>query len=146
MAVTVEQAAQNALRTWVASKLPDVSVSSRWPDASRPLPEKAVSILRVGNRRDELLDPRIVGTEDIHAALSPRVSPTLAVDLTTTLAALVAAQASYVAHAASTSVHQAADTVNLVTQPVPFDLPSGILAANELRSLVPAHEASTVAH
>ena len=44
MAVSVEQAAANALGRWLASQLPpaEVTVDTRWPEASVDVPAKAV--------------------------------------------------------------------------------------------------------
>lgn len=48
----VEQAACDALRTFLAAEFTDVQVTGRWPAADKNLPAKAISILRVGQRRE----------------------------------------------------------------------------------------------
>lgn len=63
MAVTVQQAAVNALRAWLASELPDAVVFDRWPAPERELPPKAVTILLAGKARDDItIGQRIVKT------------------------------------------------------------------------------------
>ena len=58
--VSVEQAAANALATWLQTGLgADVVVSQRWPEASKSLPgpptyKGAVTVLLAGDRQDEL--------------------------------------------------------------------------------------------
>ncbi len=65
MKVTVEQAAVNALGRWLTTSLgSDVVVSTQWPEPSKRLPPKAVTILRAGSPDEEPLDPIIVGRVD----------------------------------------------------------------------------------
>jgi hypothetical protein len=63
--VTVEQAAVNALGSWLRRALgPDVAVSTKWPEPSTKLPPRAVTILRAGPPEDEPLDPIAVARLD----------------------------------------------------------------------------------
>jgi hypothetical protein len=48
----VEQAACDALQVFLAQQLTGVTVGSRWPAPDKPLPAKAVTITRVGARKD----------------------------------------------------------------------------------------------
>ena len=62
MNVSVEQAAINALAAWLARSLgSDTAVSTHWPEPSKKLPARAVTILRAGAPEEEPLDPIIVG-------------------------------------------------------------------------------------
>lgn len=56
MAVTIAQAACNALATYLSAQLSGVTVTGRWPAPGKPLPEKAVTILRTGEPQYEKLD------------------------------------------------------------------------------------------
>jgi hypothetical protein len=63
--VTVEQAAVNALGSWLGRCLGStVTVSPHWPEPTKKLPPKAVTILRAGPPEEEPLDPIIVGRQD----------------------------------------------------------------------------------
>ena len=63
--VTVEQAAINALGAWLARTLgAAVTISTQWPEPTKKLPAKAVTILRAGPPEEEPLDPIIVGRAD----------------------------------------------------------------------------------
>jgi hypothetical protein len=53
--ISVEQAAQTALKTWIASQLSGVTIFDHWPDM-QDLPARAISILRAGTREDEFVD------------------------------------------------------------------------------------------
>lgn len=53
---SVEQAACDALKVFLAAEFPGVAVSQRWPAADKPLPSKAISILRIGARKDFEID------------------------------------------------------------------------------------------
>ncbi|MGH7297809.1 MAG: hypothetical protein ACRELB_22915 [Polyangiaceae bacterium] len=65
MKVTVEQAAVNALGQWLTGALGKaVTVSTTWPEPSKNLPAKAVTILRAGAPEEEPLDPIIVDRVD----------------------------------------------------------------------------------
>jgi hypothetical protein len=66
MAVTIQQAAVNALATWLTSQLTGgVTVATRWPSPDRPLPAKAVTILLAGARTDIRLDPEILSATNL---------------------------------------------------------------------------------
>lgn len=58
MIVTIQQASNNALAAYLATAMPDVSVTTRWPNPDKDLPEKAITILLAGTRRDEQMDLR----------------------------------------------------------------------------------------
>lgn len=63
--VSVEQAAVNALGSWLSRALgPGVVVSTRWPEPSKKLPERAITILRAGPPEGEPVDPIVVGRAD----------------------------------------------------------------------------------
>ena len=65
MKVTVEQAAVSALGAWLARCLgSSVAVSTQWPEPTKKLSAKAVTILRAGPAQSEPLDPVIVGRTD----------------------------------------------------------------------------------
>lgn len=66
--VTVQQAVQNSLQEWLATKLPEeVEVNDRWPDATPNMTAakgsdsrlKTISILRAGPRQDEPIQPEL---------------------------------------------------------------------------------------
>ena len=59
MAVTIQQAALNALQTWLTSELPDVTVRSEWPIEPQ-LPDQCISILPAGPPIDEQITMRHV--------------------------------------------------------------------------------------
>ncbi len=60
MAVSIEQAAANALAGWLSSALgPDVIVDQRWPDPEKPLPPRAVTVLLAGVHSDDYLQPEL---------------------------------------------------------------------------------------
>jgi hypothetical protein len=58
MIVSIQQAANNALVAYLAPLLSDVDVTSNWPSPDRELPEKAITVLTAGARRDQPLDPK----------------------------------------------------------------------------------------
>ncbi len=60
MAVTIQQAAANAFATWLQSKLPDVPVEPRWPAADKQKPEKSITVVAAGRRRDTPIDLRLL--------------------------------------------------------------------------------------
>jgi hypothetical protein len=79
MVVSVEQAAANALGRWLASQLPpaEVTVDTRWPEASVDMPAKAITILLAGPPEEEPLDPIVVAEAPIdatHAMFTWRIS------------------------------------------------------------------------
>jgi hypothetical protein len=70
--VSVEQAAVNALGSWLARALgPAVAISTKWPEPSKKLPDRAVTILRAGPPEGEPVDPIVVGRVDTgpHSAM-----------------------------------------------------------------------------
>lgn len=65
MKITVEQAVVNALGKWLARCLGSgVVVSAQWPEPTKRLPPKAVTILRAGPPDEEPLDPIVVSRVD----------------------------------------------------------------------------------
>lgn len=58
MIVSIQQAANNALVAYLQPFLTDVVISSNWPSPDRDLPEKAITIITAGARRDFPLDPK----------------------------------------------------------------------------------------
>jgi hypothetical protein len=67
MAVSIEQAAANALAAYLTAQLAGVTCKAFWPNASQKLPPKAVTVVPVGRRRtvDHLGDfIRVVSFED----------------------------------------------------------------------------------
>ena len=62
MAVPVQQAAINALATWLTTRLAGtgIEVSRRWVEPDKKLPPKIITIIPAGNRRDDLLDPQVI--------------------------------------------------------------------------------------
>jgi hypothetical protein len=65
MKVTVEQAVVNALSLWLVRWLGSgVTVSAQWPEPTKKLPPKAVTILRAGPPDEEPLDPIVVSRVD----------------------------------------------------------------------------------
>ena len=65
MAVTVQQAACNALKVWLAAKLTDATVTQAWPDPQTPLPAKAITILRIGKPKRSEVYPEVVKTDAV---------------------------------------------------------------------------------
>src|SRR5258708_436009 len=60
LTVTIQQAACNALSTYIQTALSDVTVFARWPEASVKLPTKALSIIPAGPRITEFLDNNVL--------------------------------------------------------------------------------------
>jgi hypothetical protein len=144
MLVTVERAACNALRAWLAAKLSDVEVRDTWPDDDKPLPARAVSILLIGKAADEWTTPRAESHEDVHDAIPAAIEldPAAIVDTPSANTALNTLRSRFLAHLADTAAHAAADMITVVTAPAVVDLSSvaqGIALANDLRSQLPAH-------
>lgn len=150
--VTIEQAAANALAAWLESKLPQgeddfaVTVFPTWPDDDIDLPNRAVSILIAGERRDIYTEPSVYREENIHAGVSPRISTATATNLTTAIALLNACKGSYEAHRVDEDAHQAADESNAIEAPDADDLDSALVLAQELRTEVNGHRGYLVAH
>ncbi len=148
--VTIEQAAQNGLALHLVSHFSTVTfqdglpvqVTQSWPDAERDLPAKAITILRVGERKDDFFDPFAAGSTDIHGTVSPRLTSPAPTDLASALTQLNAARAGFEAHRVDTDAHASTDVTNVVTAPIATDLPSGILLGNDMRLTVNAHEPS----
>ena len=66
MAVSIEQAAINALATYLQAQLgTDVVVSGVWPNPDEPIPEKALTILKIGARRETKVDPSLVSSAEL---------------------------------------------------------------------------------
>jgi len=51
--VSIEQAMTNALVGYLTTALPDIKCRSRWPDPSKNLPEKAITVVPIGRRQDD---------------------------------------------------------------------------------------------
>ncbi len=75
--ISIEQAAVNALKTFLQNNLPDVVVSEEWPNPDEPLPEMAVTILRVGAREETKVDPTVIGSEPYFTGDPPVEHPVL---------------------------------------------------------------------
>lgn len=77
--VTLQQAACNALATWLTTELADVTgtlvVEPRWFSADRLLPEKAISIVFAGPRRIEWTQAEALVTSVV--AVDPGEDPTV---------------------------------------------------------------------
>jgi len=66
MATTIQQAACNALATYLQTALGSgVSVEQRWPDPAKALPAKAVTVLLAGRRKDRPIDPRMINSANV---------------------------------------------------------------------------------
>src|SRR5579864_5517484 len=64
--VSIDQAAINAIKLWFAANLPaDVVIDDRWPEPSRSLPVKAITILPAGAREQDYVDPQIVSATSL---------------------------------------------------------------------------------
>lgn len=63
MAVTVQQAAVNALVTYLRAELPDVTVSAEWPASEAELPEQAITVLMAGKRQDTPADAQVMAID-----------------------------------------------------------------------------------
>jgi hypothetical protein len=70
--ISIQQAAANALATWLATELPDVTLSNRWPEPTVPLGPKTVTVLLAGAADDDILDPQVesqINTELLPTAI-----------------------------------------------------------------------------
>jgi hypothetical protein len=65
LAVSLGQAAANALTVWLRARLSDVHVEPRWPEPHTKLPPKAITVLLAGPPAEELLEPVVVGRRDL---------------------------------------------------------------------------------
>lgn len=150
--VTIEQAAANALASWLESKLPQgeddfaVAVNPTWPDDDTDLPDRAVTILLAGERRDVFTEPSVYSQTNIHAGITPRISAATATNLATAIALLNACKDSYEAHRVDEEVHQAADEENAIEAPDADDLDSALALAQELRTEINGHRGYLIAH
>lgn len=148
--VPVERAAMLALARHLAANIgSDITVGDDWPNPNKPLFDSktqngAVTVLRAGERQDELLAARVTDQLDVHEAISTGVDSAVAVavDLPTAIILVNAAVDSYEAHRVSTTAHQTADTTDVVTAPTATDLPTAIARANDLRVQYEAHRVS----
>lgn len=148
MPTTIEQAACNALATWLRAQtaLADVEFLSHWPDDEGRLQPKTIAILRAGEPDREPVDPVELSSENIHDALSARIVVATPEDLPTAITALNTCRSSYEAHRVSTAAHQAADTTHIIAAPAASNLSTAITLANELRSDINLHEADATSH
>lgn len=68
MAVSLQQAGNNALATWLVSQLPgDVSISFSWPSPDMELPGKSISILMAGGAFDTPIERQLIKQVNIDA-------------------------------------------------------------------------------
>lgn len=65
MAVSIQQAAANALAAYLTTALSGVVVEQRWPDPAKALPAKAVTILLSGRRKDQPIDYRAINVANV---------------------------------------------------------------------------------
>jgi hypothetical protein len=66
MATSIEQSAVNALKTYLQTQLgASVKVSGTWPNPDKNLPEKALTILKIGPRLETKIDPRLLGSAEL---------------------------------------------------------------------------------
>jgi len=63
--ISLQQAAANALATWLRARVGDAVVFPRWPEPNVKLPPKAISVLLAGPRIDEELDPIPIARRDL---------------------------------------------------------------------------------
>lgn len=67
MSVSIQQAAVNAFADYLQSKLPDVVVEPRWPASDKQKPQKSITIVMAGPRRDTPIDPKMVKKTNVGA-------------------------------------------------------------------------------
>lgn len=65
LTVSIQQAASNVLAAYLRTELTDVTTDQRWPDASKALPAKAITILMSGPRTEEKFDPYLSSTTEL---------------------------------------------------------------------------------
>lgn len=71
LTVSLEQAAANALRTWLAAQFADATVSGKWPGRAKKLPQRAITVLIAGPLpTDEEVFPEVVDTQIVDATHS----------------------------------------------------------------------------
>lgn len=73
MSVSIQQAAANAFAAWLAAKLPDVEVEPRWPAPDKRKPQKSITLVMAGSRRDIPLDPRVLTKTNVGATQTQAV-------------------------------------------------------------------------
>lgn len=73
--VTIQQAACNALATWLTNELAseDVSVEPRWTEPDRQLPAKHVTIITAGPRAIEWMPAEVVKATNVTVNEQPKV-------------------------------------------------------------------------
>lgn len=62
MSVSIQQAACNALATFLASKMTGVTVAARWPAPDKALPRKAITVITAGSRRDTAIERKLLSS------------------------------------------------------------------------------------
>lgn len=70
--ISIQQAATNTFAAWLTTKMAGVVVSSNWPSPDRELPNKAITVITAGARRDRAMDLSIIkqvnnGTTNVDA-------------------------------------------------------------------------------
>lgn len=60
MAVTIQQAAANAFTAWLSTKMPGIPVEPRWPSPDKQKPQKSITLVTAGPRRDTPIDLRVL--------------------------------------------------------------------------------------
>jgi len=146
VAVSIDQAAANAIAARLAARLADATVLADWPDDSAPLQPKTIAVLAAGARADISVDPVAVGHVNIHDEIPTRITAGPVVDLATAIPVLNQGKSTWNAHTASTDVHKAADATNVVTAADAVDLPTAIALANNIAAVVAPHVGSTAYH
>jgi hypothetical protein len=145
--VSIEQAGLNQLSNWLTSNLTDCRVFSEWPSAEVFKEDKVISIIQAGIRQDEYTDPNVVGTETIHGEISPIITAANAVNQSSAIALLSTCQQSYSSHIIEDiTIHQAADSINILTLPTPVTLQDAYDVATEMLAILPEHFISSIAH
>jgi len=145
--ISIEQAGFNQLSSWLTSQLTDTKVYSEWPSAEVFKEPKVISILWSSVREDELVTPHVVGTETIHGAISPIITAANAVNQSSAIALLSLIQTSYATHIIEDmTIHQAVDSINVLTLPTPVTLQDAYDVATEMLAVLPEHFISSIAH
>lgn len=60
MAVSIQQAAANALAAFLATKMVGIPVIPQWPSPDKELPNKAITIVSSGSRRDIPIEAKLL--------------------------------------------------------------------------------------
>jgi hypothetical protein len=71
MSVSVEQAGINALKTYLASQIPGVTINEVWPNPDADLPERVITIVKIGAREETKIDPKVVASAPVMIPGSP---------------------------------------------------------------------------